>query len=143
METQKEETEQEKIERYINHWVGSSNRNFDTMLSNYKTKNYDWALYIGHLVLEKLFKAILVKRTQKSEVVHTHNLIKLALKCGIELTDEKVTILNTINSFCIEARYDDIKNAFYKLCTREFADEQIKIIKEQRQWLKDELAKNC
>ena len=129
-------------ERIINHWVESSDKNFEDMIAIYEAKRYDWALYIGHLTLEKLFKALYIKRTGK-EVLFTHNLIKLAMKSNLELDDEKVAILNTMNSFCIEAKYSDEKKEFYYRCTREFATEQIKVIKELRLWLKTELAKNC
>ena len=129
-------------EKLIDHWTEGSDKNFEDMLAIYNAKRYDWALYIGHLTLEKLFKALYIKKTGATDVPFIHNLIKLAMKCDLELTDEKAAVLNTINSFCIESRYADEKQEFYKQCTRKFAEEQIKVIKEQRQWLKNELVKS-
>ena len=130
------------IEKMIRHWQDGSDKNFDDMIAIFGAQRYDWALYVGHLCLEKLFKALLIRRTENITVPFTHNLVKLALKCGVELTEQQASTLNKINSFCIEAKYADDKREFYLKCTREFADEQIKIIKEQRKWIMNELAKN-
>jgi HEPN domain-containing protein len=38
-------------------WVQSSDLDFDAMLSLYEAKHNNWALFVGHLVVEKLLKA--------------------------------------------------------------------------------------
>jgi len=127
-------------ERLIKHWTESSDRNFDTMLHNYKSKDYNWALYIGHLVLEKLLKAIFVKtHPENPQPPFTHNLIKLAAVCGLDISDEMREKFGTINTFNIEAKYEDDKKEFYLRCTREYTDTHIKNIKEIREWLKGKL----
>jgi len=127
-------------EKLIKHWVDGSDKNFDDMNAIFKKAGRcDWALYIGHLCLEKLLKAIYVKVTEKPEPPYIHNLVSLAKKCNLELTDERVGELNTVNSFCIESKYDDQKLEFYKRCTREYTVKSMKLIKELRQWLKEEL----
>ena len=42
-------------------WIESSDRDYESMIKNYETKQYTWALFIGHLVLEKLLKGIYAK----------------------------------------------------------------------------------
>ena len=107
------------------------------MLHNYKGKKYDWALFIGHLVLEKLFKALYAKvHADAPQAPKIHNLIRLAELSNIELDEEMTQKLSLINRFNIDGRYADAKFEFYKLCTKEFTDEQLKIIKEIREWLK-------
>lgn len=49
-------------ERIVKHWIESSNKDFKTMIDLYNTNNNSWALFIGHLVVEKLTKALYVKR---------------------------------------------------------------------------------
>ena len=78
-----------EIEEYVQNWVRDSDDDFGAMMDNYKIKQYKWALYIGHLSVEKLFKALLIQKTCNKEVPHIHNLIRLALKCGLELTTKK------------------------------------------------------
>jgi HEPN domain-containing protein len=47
-------------ESIINRWIESSDEDFDTMLVLYETRKYHWALFIGHIVIEKLLKAYYV-----------------------------------------------------------------------------------
>ena len=49
-------------EKIINHWIESSEKDFKTMMDLYETKNNNWALFIGHLVIEKLLKALYLKK---------------------------------------------------------------------------------
>ena len=96
-----------------------------------------WALFIGHLTLEKLLKAIYAKLNEDSPYPpKIHNLNILAERCNIELDEKKSKILMTCNSFNISARYEDYKNEFYERCTEEYTSEQIKNIEEIRTWLK-------
>jgi len=48
-------------ERIINYWIESAENDFKTMNDLYQTKNNSWALFMGHLVIEKLLKALFVK----------------------------------------------------------------------------------
>jgi len=54
----------------------------------YKFGHYHWALFIGHLVIEKLLKAIYVKKLKQTPVF-THDLLRIAEKIGIELTEKQ------------------------------------------------------
>ena len=118
----------------------SSDDDFVAMTRSFKIKNYNWALFIGHLVLEKLFKAIYVeKNPQNPHPPFTHNLIVLSEYCDIETTPEMDEKLGEINSFNISARYEDEHRKFFRQCTKEYTEEQIEIIKEIREWLKEKL----
>ena len=124
----------------MNYWIESSNRDYESMKKNYETKQYTWALFIGHLTIEKLLKALYAKVNKNNPYPpKIHNLVILAKRCNIELDDKKTTILMTCNSFNISARYEDYKNEFYKKCTEEYTYEQIKNIEEVRTWLKQML----
>ena len=97
-------------------------------------------MFIGHLTIEKLLKAIYAKVNQDNPYPpKIHNLNILAKKCNLELDDRKTKILVTCNSFNISARYEDYKNEFYEKCTKEYTSEQIKNIEEVRSWLKEML----
>lgn len=124
----------------MNYWIESSDRDYESMKKNYETKQYTWALFIGHLTLEKLLKAIYAKVNEASPYPpKIHNLNILAERCNIELDERKTKILMTCNSFNISARYEDYKNEFYERCTKEYTSEQIKNIEEVRTWLKEML----
>lgn len=110
------------------------------MIKNYEVNQYTWALFIGHLVLEKLLKGIYAKVNKDNPYPpKIHNLNIIAEKCGLKLSEKQTKILFTCNSFNISARYEDYKNEFYKKCTKEYTKEQINNIKEMREWLKKQL----
>jgi HEPN domain-containing protein len=122
-------------EKVINHWIESSEKDFKTMMDLYETKNNNWALFIGHLVIEKLLKALYLKRTNEFPPL-IHDLRRICEKANIELDERQRTVLDSISRFNIKARYDDYKQSFYFLCTDSFTIEWIEKIKECRLWIK-------
>ena len=102
------------------------------------SKDYSWALFLSHLVIEKTLKAIYVKKLQK-HAVFTHDLLRLASKIGLDISDEYVEWLDEITTFNINARYDNYKQDFYMLCTKEFSELWISRIETLRQWLINQL----
>jgi HEPN domain-containing protein len=86
-------------------------------------------------MIEKLLKAYFVK-VNADYPPHIHNLLRLAEKAGLELTEEKKEQLVTITAFNINARYDDYKSSFKNQCTPEFTTAWIDKLKELRPWIK-------
>lgn len=122
----------------LKYWVDSSDNDHGAMMNLYKAGNYTWALFIGHIVIEKLFKGLYAKRNcDTPHASKSHNLLKLAEECNIELDDDKISILTVINTFNISARYDDYKNEFSKKCTKDYTKEQIDRIDGVREWIKE------
>lgn len=106
------------------------------MIVLYKNKKYNWSLFIGHLVIEKLLKAFYARRNRLQPYApRSHDLKYLANKVGIVLTEEQKELLGNISDFNLNARYDIYKNDFKSKCTKEYVNEQIKNIKEVREWL--------
>jgi len=64
------------IELIVQHWRVSSEQNYATMQNLILTKEYSWALFMGHLVIEKLIKALYVRRL-KQHPVFKHDLLWL------------------------------------------------------------------
>jgi HEPN domain-containing protein len=126
------------IEKLIKYLRESSEENYQTMQIMEANKRYTWALFLGHLVLEKLLKALYVKK-QNEHPPYIHNLIRLAEKCPLELSDERREQLATITAFNISTRYDDYQQTFYQMCTAEFTKHWIEIIKEHREWISKQL----
>ncbi|WP_373496323.1 HEPN domain-containing protein [Aquiflexum sp.] len=122
-------------EKLIRYWMDTSDDDFETMLAMFNSGRFSWSLFIGHLSIEKLLKAYYVKN--KSDYPpFIHNLLRLAEKSDLDLTDDTKKQLLAITAFNINTRYDDYKMSFKKQCTLEFTSEWIQIIKELRQWMK-------
>lgn len=128
----------ENIEKVIGYWKESSDLNFATMKNLIKSRDYSWALFIGHLVIEKLLKAHYVK-AQKKHAIFTHDLLRLASKCELDVSAEFEEWLDDISTFNLNARYDNYKQDFFKRCTKEFTELWIQRIEKIRSWLIQEL----
>jgi HEPN domain-containing protein len=126
------------INNTINHWISRSDQDYDTMIHLYNSKDYHWSLFIGHLVIERLLKAIVVKNT-KSHAPFTHDLRRLAILTDLDFTEDFNRYFDTITTFNLNARYDDYKQDFYKKCTSEYANIWITHIKTLRKWIKTKL----
>ncbi|NMA69670.1 MAG: HEPN domain-containing protein, partial [Desulfitobacterium sp.] len=50
-----------QLEDIIRFWKDSSEKDYSTMLNLFNSKDYHWSLFLGHLVIEKLLKALYVK----------------------------------------------------------------------------------
>ena len=125
-------------EENISYWVESSDNNAVTMHNLFNSKDYDWSLFIGHLVTEKLLKAYYIKNKDEN-YPQIHDLLRLADRAGFILNDEQKDLLDEITSFNISVRYEDYKKEFIKKCTEEFADKYIAKIEEFRKWIKKKL----
>lgn len=118
----------------IPYWVETAKRDYHTMLNLYRSKDYHWSLFMGHLVIEKLLKALYVQNVSNNPP-RTHDLLRLADECKINTTEEQKDLLDFITTFNISARYPDYEQSFYKKCTCDFTFKNIKKIKELKKWL--------
>lgn len=128
------------LDKIYNHWINTSDKDSITMLNLYSSKDYSWSLFIGHIVIERLLKASVVKATS-DQAPFTHDLTKLANLSGLLFSEEHLDWLDTISTFNMNARYDSYKEAFYKKCTYEFTAEWIDKIKVLQSWIKEKLLK--
>lgn len=104
------------------------------MMNLYNSGDYHWSLFIGHLVIEKLLKAMYVKNVSENHP-KTHDLLRLSEKSLLEIDEEKQDLLDLITTFNINTRYPDFKRSFINKCTKEFTLDNINKIKELRTWL--------
>lgn len=118
----------------ISFWIESSYRDFRAMEDLFEKGHYTWALFVGHLVIEKLLKAYYVENIDIQPPL-IHNLLRIAEKSKLELSEEQKDLLVTVTTFNIQARYDDVKREFYHKCSKEFTKVWINKIKGFRKWI--------
>ena len=126
------------IDKIIFFWKDSSEKDYRTMKNLLNSGDYNWAMFLGHLVIEKLLKAVYVK-VHKKHAVHGHDLLRLTSGLELELDPVKEEWLDRLTTFNLNARYDSYKQDFYQLCTKEFAFEWSSNIEELRKWLLSQL----
>ncbi|MGD9159751.1 MAG: HEPN domain-containing protein [Desulfobacteraceae bacterium] len=108
------------------------------MIHLFEKGDYTWALFIGHLVLEKLLKALYIQNLSDTPPF-IHDLLRLAENSHLSLTEYQKDILDTITTFNIRARYDDYKMEFHKKCSKEFTNKWIDNIEVMTKWIKEKL----
>jgi len=103
-----------------------------------KTKKYPHTLFMGHLALEKLLKALVVKAT-KAHAPMTHSLPFLAEKSRINIPVTIMVKLREFMEFHFEARYPSEQKAFYNKCTKAYTTAKFREMKKVFQWLEKKL----
>jgi HEPN domain-containing protein len=127
-----------KIEEQIKFWVDSAKHDMTVAEHLFEKGDYSWCLFVGHLVLEKMLKAIYIRDSQRIPP-RIHDLVRLAESTKLILDKEQKEFLFEVNTFNIEARYPDEKSKFYELCTNEFTTENFTKVKDMYQWLKSQI----
>jgi len=100
----------------------------------FKSKKYPYALFMGHFALEKLLKALVVKKT-KAHAPFSHSLPYLAEKSKVKIPERMLIKLREFMEFHFEARYPDANKVFYKKCTKAYTAEKLRDIKGVFKWL--------
>ncbi|MBC8413334.1 HEPN domain-containing protein [bacterium] len=122
------------VSKTINYWVESAEYDLETGRRLLDSERFPYALFFGHLSLEKILKALVVKNTEH-HAPHTPSLIQLANKSKIKIPDVTLDKLAEYMEFHIESRYPDENHDFYNKCTEEFTREKLSEIEEIYAWL--------
>ena len=105
----------------VKYWEGTAKHDYPTMSGLKKMKRYSDSLFFGHIVLEKILKALAVRATRR-HAPRSHDLVLLHDLAKLDLAEDELTLLKEVNGFNIATRYPDFKLRFYKICTKEFTE---------------------
>jgi len=114
-------------EKMIKNWLLKAENDIATANDLYKSKHYDWCLFIWHLAIEKALKARILSLNKP--IIYVHDLNRLAKETDIIFNQEQVRNMNEITSFNLEARYDDYRFSFYKKANKEYTNKWMEICK--------------
>lgn len=123
------------IEEVVHYWLIEAVEALQVAHHLVEKADYSYALFFGHLAVEKMLKALYASRI-KQHAPPVHNLLRLARLAGVEPDEAQTEALITITAFNIEARYPDVKRAFRQKCTPEFAARAMDQVKEVFAWLR-------
>jgi HEPN domain-containing protein len=115
-------------------WLNAAKEDLQTSFDMLIIKRYNWALFVGHLAIDKLLKAKFILKFEV-QPPKTHNLLLLIDKLEIMLDNDTKLLLMTINKFNIEARYEEYKRDFEKICTPDYTINYLNKIKEFFKWM--------
>lgn len=122
----------------IKYWEELSDYDFETAKFMFKAKRHPYCLFMCHLSIEKLLKALIVK-IKKEHAPYSHNLVNLAKETGLNFKEEDKILLADLTEFNLEARYPEWQKEFYKKCSKEYAKNYFDKTKKLQLWLKNNL----
>jgi HEPN domain-containing protein len=74
-------------EQHIDYWLESAAHDLETAETLFQTAHYDWCLFVGHLIIEKILKAHYVKELNKIPP-KSHDLVKLSEYLKLDIDEE-------------------------------------------------------
>lgn len=119
----------------IANWIKSSNYDIKTAEHMFATGRYVYVLFMCHLSVEKLLKA-LYEATYEKVPPKTHNLIYLSNAVKLEIPENLLQTIESLNDLSIVTRYPEDINALVKAFKKDRAADYLKKTKELLKWLK-------
>ncbi len=126
------------ISEVVQFWLDSAEDDWPVAGHLIASGDYHYALFFAHLHTEKLLKALVVKATGE-HAPRTHNLLILAERAGLAISDERRQQLVRITAYNLETRYPEDRAALRQRYSRQYAEAEIDTIREIGSWLKSEL----
>jgi len=126
--------------KLVKYWKDHSDYDIVTARHMFETKRYPYCLFLCHLSIEKILKAIIVWETRKP-ALYSHNLVDLAKKTKIDFSSKQQEILADLTEFNLEARYPEWKKDFYKRASRSYTQKYYQETIKLQKWLKNYLKK--
>lgn len=126
--------------KLIAYWKDLSNYDIKTAEHMFKTGRYPYCLFMCHLSIEKILKALIVNFFKK-HAPHTHNLVDLAKHTKITFSDEQKDLLADLTEFNLEARYPEWQKEFYTKATKMYTLKYFNQSMRLQKWLKNFLKK--
>lgn len=115
------------VKQSIEYWKKTAARDFDTMRGLMRLRRYPETLFFGHIILEKILKAHVVRKT-KMQAPYIHDLVRLHDIAILNFSEDSIRLLEEVNDFNIRARYPEQKLIFYKRCTKSFTERYLDAI---------------
>lgn len=94
------------INKQIDYWVNGAVSDIETAELLITGKKYIEGLFFCHLTIEKIFKALVVKKT-KQLAPKTHNLNYLCEIAGVVVSVENTLFMSVLMKYQLEGRYPE------------------------------------
>lgn len=119
-------------QEHIDYWKSTAAWDWTFVQQAFKIKQYVYALFFAHLVLEKLCKAHWVKDNKSNYPPRIHNLVRLIEETKLNFSEQEMEFFRKLNDFQLEGRYPDYKQELYKVYKKHNSDLILKKINELR-----------
>ncbi len=123
------------MNKAVVNWIKTSNYDIATASAMFKSKRYVYVIFMCHLSIEKLLKALVCKVTQKIPP-KTHDLFLLTKLAGLKLPQNHQLLIAHLNAASIPTRYPEDIAKMTKHYNRSVAEKYLKNTKGFLRWLK-------
>ena len=113
-----------KVE-HITYWTKQVDEDFDCANVLYQANHFAQSLFWAHLALEKLSKALWIKKNEGNTPPFVHNLLRFITQTKEYFSEEQLQFLNEMNAFQIKGRYPDYTERLEKTVTKEICEEYL------------------
>ena len=127
------------MNRVVKNWEATSNYDLRTAEAMYKAGRYLYVVFMCHLAIEKILKAILAQKYPEDTPPKVHNLIHLAQKTRLALPDSLRDFFQRIDNVSVATRYPEDLRLLSKEFNRETAKRILSETKRLIKWLKQQL----
>jgi HEPN domain-containing protein len=124
-----------KTKDSVGNWVKSSNYDIKTAEHMLRTGRYIYVLFMCHLSVEKLLKALYEVALNKIPP-KTHNLIYLSNAIDLKTPENHLGTLESLNDLSIVTRYPEDMDGLVKAFRKKRVEEYLKKTKDLLKWLK-------
>lgn len=94
------------VEKVVQYWLEAAEEDWPVVQHLFESGDYHYALFFGHLYLEKLLKALVVRNTEE-HAPRTHSLLYLAERAGLTVSEGRHEVLLRVTGYNIETRYPE------------------------------------
>lgn len=123
------------IKKQIDYWQKSSQEDWIVALELITAKHIRHGLFFAHLAVEKMLKALVCHET-KTFPPKSHNLLLLATKANMVLSDEQKRFIARFDRYQLEGRYPDTLSSTPDL---ETVNQELVSAREFLKWLAKKL----
>ncbi|WP_298270231.1 HEPN domain-containing protein [Geobacter sp.] len=124
----------------VKNWIATSNYDLRTAEAMLKAGRYLYVVFMCHLALEKMLKAILANSFPDSTPPKIHSLVRLYKKAGLALPENFMEFVEQLDNVSIVTRYPEdlstLSREFNQARAREVLGETRKLLK----WLKQSMS---
>ena len=112
-------------QKHIEYWTKTAEKDKEVIEYLLKGEKYVHALFFAHLYLEKLCKALWVKKNTENIPPKIHNLLKLVKDINLTRTEQDQLFLLKLNQYQIEGRYPDDIAKLYQMTNKNLTENSI------------------
>ena len=127
------------MNRVVRNWAATANYDLRTAEAMYKAGRYLYVVFMCHLAIEKMLKAILAQKYPEDVPPKIHNLIHLAQKTEIALPDNLKDFFQRIDNVSVATRYPEDLRTLSKELDQDMAQKILTETKRMIKWLKQHL----